>query len=74
MVAKILSYQTDPDQIPFSTYEWVRIWHETIGKEWDPYILSVNDTVIAPFARKKKRNYICRRRPSGGLSGYYRRR
>jgi predicted N-acyltransferase len=52
MVAKILSYQTDPDQIPFSTYEWIRIWHETIGKEWEPYILSVNDEIIAPFARK----------------------
>lgn len=38
--------------MPFSTYEWINIWHETIGKEWEPYILNINDEVIAPFARK----------------------
>lgn len=38
--------------MPFSTYEWVKIWHETIGKGWEPYILNINNSVIAPFARK----------------------
>lgn len=38
--------------MPFSTYEWVKIWHETIGKAWESYILNVHDEIIAPFARK----------------------
>ncbi|MCX6793571.1 MAG: GNAT family N-acetyltransferase [Candidatus Gottesmanbacteria bacterium] len=52
MIQKVPSYKTPPQTLPFSTYEWVKIWHETIGKEWESYILSVNDEVIAPFARK----------------------
>jgi CelD/BcsL family acetyltransferase involved in cellulose biosynthesis len=52
MIQKIPSYKTLPLILPFSTYEWVNIWHETIGKEWEPYILSVNNEVIAPFAKK----------------------
>lgn len=38
--------------MPFSTYEWIKMWHETIGKEYDLYFLNVNNDVIAPFARK----------------------
>jgi hypothetical protein len=52
MVQKVPSYETAPLTLPFSTYEWVSAWHETIGKEWEPYVLNVNDDVIAPFARK----------------------
>lgn len=37
--------------MPFSTFEWVTSWHETIGKEWELNILKI-DTIIAPFARK----------------------
>lgn len=38
--------------MPFSTYEWVKTWHETIGKEWELYLLEIDNDVIAPFARK----------------------
>ena len=52
MIQKVPSYKTPPVTLPFSTYEWVKKWHEIIGKEWEPYILSVDNEVIAPFARK----------------------
>lgn len=51
MVQKVPSYKSTPDQIPFSTFEWVDAWHETIGKNWGLLLLSVNDEIIAPFAR-----------------------
>lgn len=38
--------------MPFSTSDWVSAWHETIGKEWELLLLSINDDVIAPFARQ----------------------
>jgi len=38
--------------VPFSSYEWVNAWQETIGKEWEPYLLHSTNDVIAPFARK----------------------
>lgn len=37
---------------PFSTYDWVKTWHETIGTKWDLYILHTDNDVVAPFARK----------------------
>jgi hypothetical protein len=56
MIRKVPSYKFPPGRAlwaaPFSTYDWVSIWHETIGKDWEPYILNINDEVIAPFARK----------------------
>ncbi|KKW09984.1 MAG: hypothetical protein UY48_C0025G0006 [Candidatus Gottesmanbacteria bacterium GW2011_GWB1_49_7] len=52
MVKKLPSYELPSPTAPFSTYEWVKAWHETIGKDWELYILSVNNDVIAPFARK----------------------
>jgi len=52
MIQKVSSYISEPGTLPFSTYEWVTAWHETIGKDWEPYILNNNDEVIAPFARK----------------------
>lgn len=36
----------------FSQYEWHKTWFETEGHEYEPYILLVNNTVLAPFARK----------------------
>lgn len=45
-------YDSNSLKVSFLTYEWTEAWHETIGKEWEPYILHVNDNVIAPFARK----------------------
>jgi len=52
MIQKLPSYESPPTTLPFSTYEWINVWHETIGKDWEPYILNINDEVIAPFARK----------------------
>jgi hypothetical protein len=52
MIQKVPSYKTPPLTVPFSTNEWVRMWHKTIGKEWELLILSVNNEIIAPFARK----------------------
>lgn len=52
MIQKLPSYKTPSLTFPFSTYEWVKIWHETIGKEWELYLLNVNNNVIAPFAKK----------------------
>ncbi len=52
MVRKVPSYEIKTPANPFCTYGWVGIWHKTIGRDWDPYILNVNDEVIAPFARK----------------------
>jgi CelD/BcsL family acetyltransferase involved in cellulose biosynthesis len=37
----------------FFTYEWHKAWFETEGKDYEPYILLVNNTIIAPFARKE---------------------
>ncbi len=58
MIQKVPSYKTRAGILPFSTFEWVRVWHETIGKEWELYILNVNQEVIAPFARKNN-EVIC---------------
>lgn len=52
MIQKVPSYKTPPHTIPFSAYKWVDIWHQTIGRDWESYILNSNYDVIAPFARK----------------------
>lgn len=45
-------YDANPLQVPFLTYNWHEAWHETIGKNWKPHILNINNDVIAPFAKK----------------------
>jgi CelD/BcsL family acetyltransferase involved in cellulose biosynthesis len=52
MVRKVPSYETKAPKNPFCTYEWVRILHETVGKDWELEILNINDDIIAPFAKK----------------------
>jgi hypothetical protein len=52
MIKKVPSYETAPLTVPFSSYAWVNAWHQTIGKEWELYLLHSTDDVIAPFARK----------------------
>ncbi|MBI5619780.1 GNAT family N-acetyltransferase [Candidatus Gottesmanbacteria bacterium] len=37
---------------PFFTYQWHELWYEVLGKDWQPYVLVVDDVIIAPFARK----------------------
>lgn len=37
---------------PFFTHAWHTLWFEILGKEWEPYLLIVDDAIIAPFARK----------------------
>lgn len=51
MIAKVPSYSTPPATLPFSTNEWVTLWHQTIGKDWELVLLTI-DNVIAPLARK----------------------
>jgi CelD/BcsL family acetyltransferase involved in cellulose biosynthesis len=51
MIRKVPSYKTQAGTLPFLTFEWVTSWHETIGKEWELYMLNANKEVIAPFAR-----------------------
>lgn len=53
-----------PIVFPFSTYTWHRNWFATLGKDWEPNILSVNDLVIAPFARSGDRLIL-----AGGKEG-----
>ncbi len=36
---------------PFLTYDWFDTWHTTAGKDLEPFILTVNNTTLAPFAR-----------------------
>lgn len=38
--------------VPFLTYTWHRLWYESFGTGWEPFLLSVNDVIIAPLARK----------------------
>ncbi|MBI5449176.1 GNAT family N-acetyltransferase [Candidatus Gottesmanbacteria bacterium] len=39
-------------RVPFATRPWHELWFKTLGTEWEPYLLSVDDTIVAPFARK----------------------
>ena len=37
---------------PFFTYQWHALWYEVLAKDWQPYPLVIDETIIAPFARK----------------------
>mgnify|MGYP001571330714 FL=1 len=37
---------------PFFTHAWHRLWFEVLGKDWEPYLLVIDDVVVAPFAKK----------------------
>lgn len=37
---------------PFFRFAWHALWFDVLGKNWEPYLLVVDDAVIAPFARK----------------------
>ncbi len=47
---KSITHQNDLS-LPFYQYEWHTAWFHTIGKSWRPYILEINNTHIASFAR-----------------------
>lgn len=38
--------------VPFFQCAWHQAWFETEGRDYEPYLLLVNNTIIAPFARK----------------------
>lgn len=42
----------DSLQSPFQSYHWHKLWFETLGKDWQPLILFINNQIIASFARK----------------------
>ena len=37
---------------PFFSLAWHALWFDILGKDWEPYLLTVDDAVVAPFARK----------------------
>lgn len=52
MIEKVPSYKNPDNTLPFQTYEWSRIWFETVGKKYVPYILARDGQNVAPFARQ----------------------
>ncbi len=39
-------------RLPFCSSTWHQLWLDVFGKGWEPFILLVNNSLIAPFARK----------------------
>lgn len=44
--------ETNSLQAPFYTWQWHNAWQTVFGNSFEPYYLSINNTVIAPFIKK----------------------
>lgn len=38
--------------MPFMSYDWHKVWYETLGKEYSPLVLAHNQSLVFPFAVK----------------------
>jgi hypothetical protein len=45
-------YKQNALSLPFSTWDWHNDWYKILGNGWEPFCLSVDDLIVAPFARK----------------------
>jgi hypothetical protein len=39
---------------PFLTWQWHKTWNNVFGNQYEPFYLSVNNEIIAPFVKRKK--------------------
>lgn len=45
-------YETNSLHVPFLTWQWHETWQKVFGNSYQPFYLSINNTVIAPFVKK----------------------
>lgn len=46
------AYKKQNLKAPFFTFEWHEVWFRILGSGWEPFPLLINNTVVAPLARK----------------------
>lgn len=46
------AYHVNSIHAPFLSYPWHNLWYKTLGSDVESFILSINDTHIAPFVRR----------------------
>ncbi len=47
------SYESNHPLSPFATDRWYRLWFDVFGHAWEPWIVVINNTVVAPFVRQE---------------------
>lgn len=45
-------YEKSSPPSPFFSYQWHTLWFKLLANEWQPFILIINNQLIAPFAKR----------------------